>query len=258
MLLTKHKEENFANIARGWACSSRAARWSAPAPTTTAPPACERHVDKALGLDDTLSKFHCRVFWLDQKRAMHRPTTGAASPGCSRWATAAGSASPASSSWDRIDDGSALLAAICRTILPATSPTSAAAGATSPAKSWLHCPGVTHLDLIDAEHLALEAARANITDHARPSTGSISSREPAPALYDAIVCNPPFHTGRAATPALGQAFIEAAARALKAGGRLLHGRQSRPALRADAASTRFAAFEMLADNNKFRVWRAVR
>jgi 16S rRNA (guanine1207-N2)-methyltransferase len=32
--------------------------------------------------------------------------------------------------------------------------------------------------------------------------------------------NPPFHEGRAADPALGQAFIEAAAKALRSGGRL--------------------------------------
>ena len=76
-------------------------------------------------------------------------------------------------------------------------------------------------------------------------------------MYDAIVCNPPFHAGRAAEPALGQGFIEAAAKALKAGGRLFlvanRGLPYEPLLRA-----RFAAVEMLADNNKFRVWRAAR
>ena len=39
--------------------------------------------------------------------------------------------------------------------------------------------------------------------------------------FDAIVMNPPFHTGRAADPGLGQAFIAAAASALVPGGRLL-------------------------------------
>ena len=38
--------------------------------------------------------------------------------------------------------------------------------------------------------------------------------------FDAVIMNPPFHAGRSAEPALGIAFIQAASRALKAGGRL--------------------------------------
>ena len=41
-----------------------------------------------------------------------------------------------------------------------------------------------------------------------------------PARYDAVVCNPPFHLGRDPDPALGIAFIRAAAAALVPGGRL--------------------------------------
>ena len=89
------------------------------------------------------------------------------------------------------------------------------------------------------------------------STGSTSRANRAPATYDAIVCNPPFHTGRASTPALGQAIIEAAARALRPGGRFYmvanRGLPYEPMLKAS-----FASFETLADNNKFRVTRAVR
>ena len=42
-----------------------------------------------------------------------------------------------------------------------------------------------------------------------------------PRRYDVIVSNPPFHQGRADQPALGVAFIEAAARALEPNGRFL-------------------------------------
>ena len=38
--------------------------------------------------------------------------------------------------------------------------------------------------------------------------------------YDLIVMNPPFHQGRAAEPAIGQAMIGAASSALRPGGRL--------------------------------------
>ena len=97
------------------------------------------------------------------------------------------------------------------------SPTSAAAGATSRGRCCSR--PCTRIDLIDAEHLALDAARANVTDPRASFHWLDLTREPAPATYDAIVCNPPFHTGRASTPALGQSMIEAAARALKPGGR---------------------------------------
>ena len=93
--------------------------------------------------------------------------------------------------------------AICRTISRATSPTSAAAGAISRGRCCSRA-GDRSIDLIDAEHLALDAARANITDPRASFHWLDLTREPAPATYDAIVCNPPFHTGRASTPALGQ------------------------------------------------------
>ena len=89
------------------------------------------------------------------------------------------------------------------------------------------------------------------------SIGSTSPTKPAPATYDAIVCNPPFHAGRAAEPALGQGIIAAAARALRPGGRFYmvanRGLPYEPLLKAS-----FASFETLADNNKFRISRAIR
>ena len=75
--------------------------------------------------------------------------------------------------------------------------------------------------------------------------------KPAPATYDAIVCNPPFHAGRAAEPALGQSVIDGrgAARCGR-GGRFYmvanRGLPYEPLLKAN-----FASFETLADNNKF-------
>jgi 16S rRNA (guanine1207-N2)-methyltransferase len=119
------------------------------------------------------------------------------------------------------------------------------------------CPPITKIDGIDAEHRAVEAARANIPDPRATFHWLDLINEAAPATYDAIVCNPPFHAGRAAEPALGQGFITVAARALKPGGRFYmvanRGLPYEPLLKAN-----FASFETLADNNKFRVTRAVR
>ena len=79
--------------------------------------------------------------------------------------------------------------------------------------------GIEAFDLIEADHAMLEAAAANIDDpRARFHWADVTRFEPD-APYDAIVANPPFHTGRRADPALGRAFIAAAARMLSPRGR---------------------------------------
>ena len=75
----------------------------------------------------------------------------------------------------------------------------------------LRQPGVTELHLVEAQHMAVEAARANISDpravfHWADATGFRPDRP-----LDFIVMNPPFHRGRAADPAIGQGFVRAAA-----------------------------------------------
>ena len=85
--------------------------------------------------------------------------------------------------------------------------------------SILKSPRVTRLELVEADHAALEAARANITDP-RASFHWTDALTFETGLADHVVSNPPFHTGRSADPALGQAFIKASARLLKPKSRL--------------------------------------
>lgn len=87
------------------------------------------------------------------------------------------------------------------------------------ADALLNRPKITRLDLVEADHAALEAARTNITDPRAAFHWADALRftsDPA----DHVVTNPPFHTGRHADPSLGQGFIKAAARLLKPKGRL--------------------------------------
>ncbi|MCB1446212.1 MAG: class I SAM-dependent methyltransferase [Rhizobiaceae bacterium] len=86
-------------------------------------------------------------------------------------------------------------------------------------------PEIEGIDLYEADHAALDAARRNI---GRLCPGLRTryhwldlAREEVKARYDLIVMNPPFHEGHAAEPCLGQAMIRAAASALRAGGDLL-------------------------------------
>jgi len=79
---------------------------------------------------------------------------------------------------------------------------------------------ITGLDLIEASESALDCARENISD-ARLKLHWADARTWRPeALLDTVICNPPFHTGRAADPDLGRGFIKAAAAMLKPAGQL--------------------------------------
>lgn len=86
-------------------------------------------------------------------------------------------------------------------------------------RAVLHRPKVTRLDLVEADHAALDAARHNVDDPRAAfhwADALTFTTDPA----DHVVSNPPFHTGRSADPALGQAFIKSAARLLRPKGRL--------------------------------------
>jgi 16S rRNA (guanine1207-N2)-methyltransferase len=80
---------------------------------------------------------------------------------------------------------------------------------------------IAQLDLIEADHAMLEAARANVDDPRARFHWADATRFAPDEPFDAILCNPPFHAGRRADPALGRAFIAAAARMLKPAGKFV-------------------------------------
>jgi 16S rRNA (guanine1207-N2)-methyltransferase len=256
ILLTKHKEENFANIARGWALLRDGGTLVCAGANNDGAASVEKHVAKAFGLAASLAKFHSRVFWIDKgerRPADYWRKLSTLQPvGDGSWLS-----QPGIFSWDRIDDGSALLAAHLSDDLSGHIADFGCGWGYLARETLARAPGIRRIDLIDAEHLAIEAARANITDKRASFHWLDLTTEAAPATYDAIICNPPFHTGRASTPALGQKVIEAAARALRPGGVFYmvanRGLPYEPLLKAS-----FTSFETLADNNKFRVTTAIR
>ncbi len=69
--------------------------------------------------------------------------------------------------------------------------------------------------------------------------------------------NPPFHDSHAANPALGVAFITAAAKVLKPGGKLLMVANRNLPYEAALAQA-FASFTTLEENDRFKVIEAVR
>lgn len=118
-------------------------------------------------------------------------------------------------------------------------------------------PGVKKLDLVEAEADALDCAKVNITDpRARFHWADATTWRPE-TLLDAVVMNPPFHTGREADPALGAAFIRAARRMLAPDGSLwLVANRHLPydAVLADC----FLDFKDVAGDGAFRVIHAIK
>lgn len=120
---------------------------------------------------------------------------------------------------DGVDRGSALLAACLPETLPARV-VDLGAGWGWLSAQVLARKGVESLDLVEAEHAALECAKMNIADprvrfHWADATAIKFENRPL-----AVVMNPPFHTTRAADPGLGVAFIRAAAGMLSLSGTL--------------------------------------
>jgi 16S rRNA (guanine1207-N2)-methyltransferase len=118
-------------------------------------------------------------------------------------------------SWDRLDPGSALLLKN----LPKFSGRGAdfGAGIGWLAHALLAAPTFEHITLVELDRRAVNAARRNI-DSPRATIVWGDVRRTDLSGLDFVVMNPPFHDGGAEDRALGQAFIRAAAAALKAGG----------------------------------------
>ncbi|MBX3727102.1 MAG: class I SAM-dependent methyltransferase [Xanthomonadales bacterium] len=173
----------------------------------------------------SLAKHRCKVLW-------SAPGAAVDSELRARWAAldapvrnAEGWWSrPGLFAWDRVDPGSALLAAS----LPADLSGSAAdlgAGFGFLAGSLLRrCPAIASIDLFESDRRALDPARLNLAACAGGRQARLHWHDVTagiPGRYDLIVSNPPFHArDRADRPELGQAFIAAAAAALVPGGSL--------------------------------------
>lgn len=116
-------------------------------------------------------------------------------------------------------------------------------------------PGLRALHLIEADARALDCARVNVTDP-RAHFHWADATRPLPGLRaDLVVTNPPFHLGRAAQPALGAAFIAAAAAMLNPGGALWLVANRHLPYEA-TLGTHFRAVEEIGGTGAFKLFRA--
>ncbi|SFL30590.1 class I SAM-dependent methyltransferase [Shimia haliotis] len=80
--------------------------------------------------------------------------------------------------------------------------------------------GVEVLHLVEADHVALDCAKQNVTDErAQFHWDDVREFKPG-SRVDTVVMNPPFHMGRRAEPDLGVQFIRTAAKVLAPSGQL--------------------------------------
>ena len=222
VVLTRSRAESLGNIARALAFLEPGGTLVVTGGKSEGADAIARQIAAAVPLAGTYVKAHGRVFWLVRPEALPAATA--------LWATEAASGAnadgfvtaPGMFSADHADPGSRRLAALLPGRLKGRVADLGAGWGWLAQAALAACPEITELDLHEAESLALDAARANVTDaRARFHWTDVAHLGPGPIRYDAVIANPPFHQGRAAEPGLGAAFIAAAARILKPDGQLL-------------------------------------
>jgi 16S rRNA (guanine1207-N2)-methyltransferase len=187
----------------------------------------EEDLERLAGPVESLSKNRCRVFWVragagdaalrTEWAALDEPRPVADGRFLSR---------PGLFAWDRVDPGSALLAAHLPVELKGQGADLGAGFGYLSAEVLERCPEVTSIDLYEAEARGLDLARRNLEPHAGRAEldflwHDVAAGLPRDRRYHFIVTNPPFHEGgRADRHDLGRAFITAAAAALRQKGRL--------------------------------------
>jgi 16S rRNA (guanine1207-N2)-methyltransferase len=171
-----------------------------------------------VGIDGVFSKAHGKLIWFTRPEQVPEAIAGwIAMP-----TTVEGGyvTAPGGFSADGPDRGSEILVALAPPLKGRVADLGAGWGYLS-GEILAEQDDITHLDLIEADHDMLEAARANIDDpRASFHWADVASFDPEQS-YDAIIANPPFHTGRRADHDLGRAFISAAARMLKPSGKFI-------------------------------------
>ena len=227
VLPPRQRDEARALLARALRLTERGGRIVACMSNDEGARSGEADLERIVGPVTTLTKNKCRVFWSAPLAEPHdaalveqwlqldavRPIDGG------RFVSR-----PGVFAWDRIDVASQLLAEHLPPDLAGRAADLGAGFGYLSVELLQRCAGVVALDVYEAERRALELARINLSAVATPDVIRYCWQDVTAGLtdrYDAIVCNPPFHThARADRPDIGRRFIAAAAQALQPAGRL--------------------------------------
>ena len=251
--LTRARAENLGNVGRGLAMLEPGGILVVDGAKTEGVDSLARQVGKAIPLDGQFPKAHGRSFWLTRPEILPPEIAEWAAGGETAKNAAGFVTGPGMFSPEHPDPGSVRLGEALGGHLKGRVADLGAGWGWLAQEALQRCPAITAIDLYELEASALDAARINVVDsRASFHWADVTrlGRESGP--YDAVISNPPFHQGRAAEPELGVAFIAAAARILKPGGRLLMVANRQLPYEA-ALTARFRQWERLHEDGFYKV-----
>ena len=159
----------------------------------------------------SVSKAHGKIFWARGVDAADWAASDQLVDG--RWHVSAGVFSA-----DGVDPGSALLAdALPSDLIGRVADLGAGWGFLA-GRALERCHDIVQISLVEAQKSALSCARKNLPDDRAAFHWADATAWDAAEPLDAVIMNPPFHSGRARDDDLGRAFITTAARNLRSGG----------------------------------------
>ncbi|WP_158966788.1 class I SAM-dependent methyltransferase [Chachezhania sediminis] len=211
-----------------------------------------KEVRARVEVQGTVSKAHGKLFWFDAQPDLFAD-----------WATTPRTPAegfttmPGVFSADAVDDGSAALADAVKGAKLGRHVVDLGAGWGYLSAHLLQDDHIETLDLVEADHVALDCARRNVTDPRARFHWADATVWAAEAKVDSVVMNPPFHTARAGDPSIGQAFVVAASRILRPGGQLILV-ANRHLPYEETLATRFGDVTEIGGDNRFKIIRAVR
>ena len=169
------------------------------------------------------SKNKCRVFWVNKKNVNEVLLQDWLMLDVPRRIESTGFISrPGIFAWDRIDIASQLLAEHLPKDLAGHGADLGAGLGYLTHRVLSQCENVKAMDVYEAEARALECAKSNLATYEKSIELYYCWHDVVQGVqgpYDFVISNPPFHQGALEVQAIGQAFIEAAAKSLKPKGR---------------------------------------
>lgn len=216
ILLGRSRRKNEADILRAWDAVAEGSPIVVAGAKTDGIASIRKWAGAHVKIADSLSKHHAVVFWFN-KAGSENPFP--ANPDDD------GSIAPGMFSADGPDPASAMLSRHFDARIVGRIADFGAGWGYLGMALLKRCPDVAVMESFEADWLSLEACKRNLTggrhDVELAFHWSDLTAEPVSRRFDWVVMNPPFHAGRSAQPAIGQAFIRAASNALKPGGKLL-------------------------------------
>ncbi len=221
VVATRNRAETLGMVARALAIVPEEAPVVVTGAKTDGIDAIMRQLGRVLPLEGSMSKAHGRVLRLRRPAqlpdaAREWEAAAALQPNADGFLSAPGMFSHA-----HADPGSQRLAAHLEGRLTGRVAELGAGWGWLAAQALALNPAVESLDLHESDARALEAARRNVPDARARFHWSDVTRLGAEPVCDWVITNPPFHRSREAEPALGAAFVAAAARVLRPAGRLM-------------------------------------